>query len=215
MSPITGLLPGHPAESLRPRLRRDRHDPTGRTSQIHRNPRTTDPRRRQLPGEQQLQLQVAVGVVRLRPPLAPPLRRRLRRVGEMSTVAGALDLLDHEAPTGRPLQRELRLAGGEASEPLTYRLTHRRADPAAPNLASRQLDRLERDLPAVHIQSAYDLHRDLLELHGLERPACLPRLSRGGPTTCHLYGAPWSQPVATGRKSPGPENRQSKPKPLP
>src|SRR6266545_8266626 len=42
MSPIMGLLPGHPAESLRPRLRRDRHDPAGRTSRIHRNPRTTD-----------------------------------------------------------------------------------------------------------------------------------------------------------------------------
>src|SRR6266545_7326366 len=42
MSPIMGLLPGHPAESLRPRLRRDRHDPAGRTSRIHRNPRTTE-----------------------------------------------------------------------------------------------------------------------------------------------------------------------------
>src|SRR5213593_2260392 len=41
MSPIMGLLPGRPPESLRPRLRRDRHDPAGRTSQIHRNPRTT------------------------------------------------------------------------------------------------------------------------------------------------------------------------------
>src|SRR6266851_150507 len=41
MSPITGLLPGRPTESLRPRLHRDRHDPAGRTSQIHRNPRTT------------------------------------------------------------------------------------------------------------------------------------------------------------------------------
>src|SRR6266851_2378194 len=41
MSPITGLLPGRPTESLRSRLRRDRHDPAGRTSQIHRNPRTT------------------------------------------------------------------------------------------------------------------------------------------------------------------------------
>ena len=41
MSPIMGLLPGRPAESLRPRLRRDRPDPAGRTSQIHRNPRTT------------------------------------------------------------------------------------------------------------------------------------------------------------------------------
>ena len=41
MSPITGLLPGRPTESLRPRLHRDRPDPVGRTSQIHRNPRTT------------------------------------------------------------------------------------------------------------------------------------------------------------------------------
>src|SRR5712691_11600988 len=41
MSPIMGLLPGHPTESLRSRLRRDRPDPVGRTSQIHRNPRTT------------------------------------------------------------------------------------------------------------------------------------------------------------------------------
>src|SRR5215210_7758267 len=43
MSPIMGLLPGRPTESLRPRLRRDRPDPVGRTSQIHRNPRTTPP----------------------------------------------------------------------------------------------------------------------------------------------------------------------------
>src|SRR6266542_1941093 len=43
MSPIMGLLPGRPAESLLPRLPRDRHDPTGRTSRIHRNPRTTWP----------------------------------------------------------------------------------------------------------------------------------------------------------------------------
>src|SRR6266498_3053683 len=42
MSPIIGLLPGRPTESLRSRLRRDRPDPVGRTSQIHRNPRTTE-----------------------------------------------------------------------------------------------------------------------------------------------------------------------------
>src|SRR6266545_345513 len=122
---------------------------------------------------------------------------------------------DHEAPAGRPLQRELRLASGEASKPLTHRLTRRRGDPAAPNLASRQLDRLESDLPAVHIQSAYDLHRDLLELHGLERLACLPRLSRGGPTTCHLYGAPWLQPAASGGKSRSRENGGITPNRLP
>src|SRR6266568_3066261 len=41
MSPLMGLLPGRPTESLRSRLRRDRPDPVGRTSQIPRNPRTT------------------------------------------------------------------------------------------------------------------------------------------------------------------------------
>src|SRR5207245_1335941 len=39
--PSSVLLPGRPTESLRSRLRRDRPDPVGRTSQIHRNPRTT------------------------------------------------------------------------------------------------------------------------------------------------------------------------------
>src|SRR5207244_9064738 len=29
-----------------------------------------------------------------------------------------------------------------------------------------------RDLPTMHIQPTYDPHRDLLELRGLERPAC-------------------------------------------
>jgi hypothetical protein len=57
--------------------------------------RRRDPRLRQLPGEQQLQLQVAVGVVGLRPPLPPPRGRCLGRVGEMGMVAGAPDLLDH------------------------------------------------------------------------------------------------------------------------
>jgi transposase len=41
MSPIMGLLPGRSTESLLSQLRRDRHDPAGRTSRIHRNPRTT------------------------------------------------------------------------------------------------------------------------------------------------------------------------------
>src|SRR5438045_9678232 len=36
-----GLLPGRPAGSRPPRLRYDRHGPAGRTSRIHRNPRTT------------------------------------------------------------------------------------------------------------------------------------------------------------------------------
>ena len=42
--PSSGLLPGRPTDSLLTRPRRDRPEPVGRTSQIHRNPRTTDRR---------------------------------------------------------------------------------------------------------------------------------------------------------------------------
>ncbi len=44
--------------------------------------------------------------------------------------------------------------------------------------------------------------------------ACVTRLSRGGLTTCHLYGAPWLQRLAISGKSPSGENRQTKPNPL-
>src|SRR3989454_9968745 len=85
MSPITGLLPGRPTESLRPRLRRDRHDPVGRTSQIHRNPRTTPKR---------------AGLCRLRDLLITtpePLRSELRPL----TRARLLQRLAATRPEGR------------------------------------------------------------------------------------------------------------------
>src|SRR6266540_2759688 len=43
----------------------------------------------------------------------------------------------------------------------------------------------------------------------------LTRLCRGGPTTCHLYGAPWLQQVAVSGKSIRRERGEDKPKPLP
>jgi hypothetical protein len=66
------------------------------------------------------------------------------------------------------------------------RVTRGGADPSPPGFAAGQLDRPVGDLPAVHIQRSYDLHRDLLELHGPDDPRALTRLCRGGPTTCHL-----------------------------
>src|SRR6266540_5433091 len=39
----------------------------------------------------------------------------------------------------------------------------------------------------MHVQRAYDLHRDLLELQVLNDPRALARLCRGGPTTFHLW----------------------------
>src|SRR2546429_5794338 len=49
----------------------------------------------------------------------------------------------------------------------------------------------------------------------LNDPRALTRLSRGGPTTCHLYGAPWLQRVAINGKSDARGSGENKPKPLP
>src|SRR5918994_5150266 len=149
--------------------------------------RRRDPGLRQLPRQQQLQLQVTVGPVGLRPSLAPPLGRRLRRVGEMRDVPGPRDLLRDEPPPGRPLERKLRFASVEASQPFAHRLAVRRAEPTAPHIDGRQVERLVGDLPAMYVQRAYDLHRDLLELQVLNDPRALARLCRGGPTTFHLW----------------------------
>src|SRR6266516_6924565 len=47
----------------------------------------------------------------------------------------------------------------------------------------------------MHIQRTYDPHRDLLELHGLERPACSNTLV---PRGSHHISSLWSPVVATG-----------------
>src|SRR6266511_1811729 len=64
----------------------------------------------------------------------------------MRGVAGPLDLLGHEAPAGRPLERELDLAAGELSQPRTHLDPRRRRDPAAPQLTRLLVERLVRDL---------------------------------------------------------------------
>jgi hypothetical protein len=150
----------------------------------------------QLAAEQQPQLQLTVAVVGLRSPLAAAPDGRLGRIGEMRRVAGTLDLLDHEPPTSRALEREVHILTSETLQPGTHRLTRGRADPAAPGFATGQLDRPIGDLPAVHIQRTYDPHRDLLELHGLERPACsntlLPRRPHHmSSMTCQAMGGSW------------------------
>src|SRR6266545_4291996 len=157
--------------------------------------RGRDPRLRQLAGEQQLQLQVTVGVVGLRPPLPSPLARRLGRVGEMRSVAGPLDLLDHEAPASRPLQCELGLTSRKLLKPLPHRSPRRGHDPAPPNLTRLAVERLVRDLSSMHIQCDYDRHRDLLELHRHERHRVGNTLE---PRRSHYMSSLWSPVVATG-----------------
>jgi hypothetical protein len=73
-----------------------------------------NPRLGQLAAQQQPELEVAIGVVSLRPALAAALGGRLGRVGQVSGVAGPLDLLADEPPAGRPLEREVGLETLEA-----------------------------------------------------------------------------------------------------
>src|SRR5207247_321217 len=122
-----------------------------------------------------------------RPPLAATLRRRLRRIGQMRAQPRPLDLLNDEPPARRRLKREMRIDTRKLRQPLPHRPPRRRNDPAPPHLAAAQVKRLRRDLPPLNIKSTYDLHRHLLQLHRLKRPrVSTTRLSRGGPTTCHL-----------------------------
>jgi hypothetical protein len=71
---------------------------------------SSDPRLPQLTSQQQPQLQITTGPIGLRPPLAPALGRRLRRVSQMRAITGALDFLDHKPPTRRALERDVRIA---------------------------------------------------------------------------------------------------------
>src|SRR5215203_3070577 len=109
-------------------------------------------------------------------------------------MTGTLDLLDHEPPAGRALEREVDLIDTvEARKPRAHRLTSRRADPAAGDLASTDLDGQIGDLAAMNIKRAYDPHRDLLELHCLERPACS---NTPVPRGSHHISPLWSPVVA-------------------
>jgi hypothetical protein len=73
--------------------------------------------------------EVERSAVGLRASFAPALGRRLRRVGQMRTMPGTLDLLDHEPPTGRALEREVHLIDAvELRKPLPYRLARGGSD---------------------------------------------------------------------------------------
>jgi hypothetical protein len=111
----------------------------------------------------------------------------------MGTMPRPLDLLDHEPPARRPLERETHLVDTvEARQPLPHRLARGRTDPAATHLTASDVDDRVRDLPTMNIKRAYDPHRDLLELHGLERPACSNTLV---PRGSHHISSLWSPVV--------------------
>src|SRR5581483_7188489 len=75
-----------------------------------------DPRLRQPPTRQQLADMPRISTVGLRAPLVPTHRSRLSRLRQMHSGANTLELVSHEPPAGRGLQRDLELL---PTEPLT------------------------------------------------------------------------------------------------
>ena len=132
---------------------------------------------------QQLPQEPGVGPVGLGPLLTAALLGRVGRLGQMGPGPHPLELLDDEAPAGAALQGEGHVVAPlEALEPGPHLLAVGGGDLAPAHLSGAGVQIVERDLPAVNVQSSYDSHGDLLELQQLSSVAAMiMRLCRGGP----------------------------------
>ena len=86
-----------------------------------------------------------------------PCSARLRRLGQMHLRADAAQLLDHEPPAGRRLQRHLELLAGETLNEPAHASAISRRDPAT-GLAGRWYRSTQRDLRPMLIQAHHDRH---------------------------------------------------------
>jgi hypothetical protein len=136
-----------------------------------------DPRLRHPPCLQQLAQPAGVVAVGLGPLLRAAQDARLRRLGQAHPGADRLELLDHEAPAGRRLQRRLDLRALPAAQPAPESEPVGRPDPAPAHLAGRGVERVERDLVSVLVKSHYDPHQGPPQAPPFDTCADHPRLS--------------------------------------
>jgi hypothetical protein len=115
-----------------------------------------------------------VGAIALGALLGPAPRRRLGRLGQMNVRPDRRELLDHEPPARRGLQRHLEFHVAEALGEPPHPNAMRRRNALTRDLTGRGVDPLGSDLRSMLIQSHYDRHRGLLKLHGLN--ACADEL---------------------------------------
>src|ERR1700730_15678090 len=109
-----------------------------------------------------------VAAVGLRPSLRPSQRRCLGRLRQMRPHAGALKLLNDEAPARTRLHRKGRLPIGDPSQPGPQVLTIGWSDPATTDLTALGVHVLECDLATVKIQPTNDRHDNPLPARGRE-----------------------------------------------
>jgi hypothetical protein len=117
-----------------------------------------DPRLGQAVLAEQFAQVASIGPVRLGPALLASQGSDVGRLGQVSLDTGALELLDHKAPTGAAFHCESGLVALEARQPLPQALTGGRSDPASLDLAGLGVEIVESDLPAMHVKSTYDRH---------------------------------------------------------
>ena len=161
--PLTALIDQRVAQA----------DPGAQIEQVLR----WDPRLGQPPDHQQLAQVPRVAAIGLGVLLVAASRRGLGRLGEVGRRSDRVQLLDHEPPARRRLQRHLQRLAGEALQELPHVVAVRRRDAGAAQLAGVGVDPLSRDLSTVLIESHYDRHTGPPQAPRLTTCAHLARLS--------------------------------------
>ena len=133
-----------------------------------------DPRLRQPLDHQQLPQMASVRPITLRALLWALEPSGLRRLGQMHHCANPTQLLDHEPPTGRRLQRHLQLPTAETLKELPHRSPIRRRHARALKLTRLGIDPFARDLSSMLIKSHYDRQQGPPQAPRL--PACADTL---------------------------------------
>ena len=127
-----------------------------------------DPGLGQLAAVQQIPQEAGIGPVGLGSLLAAALLSGVGRLGQMGLGPHPLELVDDEAPTRAPFEGEGDVAASvEAPQPRPHLGAIRGGDLAPDRLARVGVHVVERDLPAMNVQSSYDSHGGLLELQQL------------------------------------------------
>jgi hypothetical protein len=125
-----------------------------------------NPRLGQAPDHQQLAQVARIGTVSLGALFVAASRRGLGRLGEMDIGTDRMQLLGHEPPARRRLQRHLEALAGEAPEEPAHVAAQRGGHARPAELARLGIDPLGRDLRTVLVESHYDHHHGgLLKLH--------------------------------------------------
>jgi hypothetical protein len=95
----------------------------------------------------------------------------------MRLGANPAQLLDHEPPARRCLERHLELLAAEPAQEPPHALAMRRRHPRPTELAGLAVDPLSGDLRSVLVKSHYDCHTGPPQAPRFDTCADLPRLS--------------------------------------